>query len=147
MLGYEASRDLEETTVQGVRIGINQSLHASLPPDHLMRFIAIADQYFQRFSGQAQDWIHAYTARGIRHDRRPSDSVPVCSPLTPSCTTDHGYSDAPVYHLGLYREKVSLQPVECQSRRARVCVTVDSNFRLQIIQSYRRNPQLIWSFY
>lgn len=115
MLGYEASRDLEETTVQGVRIGINQSLHASLPPDHLMRFIAIADQYFQRFSGQAQDWIHAYTARGIRHDRRPSDSVPVCSPLTPPCTPDHSYSDAPVYHLGLYREKVSLQPVECQS--------------------------------
>ena len=26
-----------------------------------------------------------------------------------------GYSDAPVYHLGIYREKVSLQPVECQS--------------------------------
>jgi hypothetical protein len=25
------------------------------------------------------------------------------------------YSDAPVYHLGIYREKVSLQPVECQS--------------------------------
>ncbi len=24
-------------------------------------------------------------------------------------------SDAPVYHLGIYREKVSLQPVECQS--------------------------------
>lgn len=25
-------------------------------------------------------------------------------------------SDAPVYHLGLYREKVTLQPVECKSK-------------------------------
>lgn len=26
-------------------------------------------------------------------------------------------SDAPVYHLGIYREKVTLAPVECKSRR------------------------------
>ena len=26
------------------------------------------------------------------------------------------FTDAKVYHLGLFREKVSLQPVECESR-------------------------------
>lgn len=33
MVGYEASRDLEEISVQGVRIGItNLSLHATFSP-------------------------------------------------------------------------------------------------------------------
>ena len=35
MLGYEASRDLEETSVQGVRI--QSLLHATFPPDGLVR--------------------------------------------------------------------------------------------------------------
>jgi hypothetical protein len=39
MLGYEASRDLEEISVQGVRIGINHQslLHVTFPPDGLLR--------------------------------------------------------------------------------------------------------------
>ena len=65
MLGYEASRDLEETAVQGVRIGISQSLHASLPPDWTTE---IAYQHLRGFGGQAEGWIHAHTARRIRHD-------------------------------------------------------------------------------
>jgi uracil phosphoribosyltransferase len=34
MLGYEASRDLEEISVQGVRFGT--LLHATFPPDGLL---------------------------------------------------------------------------------------------------------------
>ncbi|KAI0282336.1 UDP-N-acetylglucosamine 1-carboxyvinyltransferase [Russula aff. rugulosa BPL654] len=63
MVGYEASRDLEEISVQGA-------------------------------------WIHAHITRGLG--------------MTDGLLTL--FPDAPVYHLGIYREKVSLQPVEYYSK-------------------------------
>jgi hypothetical protein len=121
MLGYEATRDLEEISVQGVRIGIHLFTCGFPPPDEtILCCTAIANQHFHGFGGQAPGRTHAHTARWIGHDRGPSDSVPVCLRPTPPSSefcslTCVDFSDAPVYHLGIYREKVSLQPVECQS--------------------------------
>ncbi|KAI0291703.1 armadillo beta-catenin plakoglobin [Russula brevipes] len=78
MLGYEASRDLEETTVHG---------HSPISP----------------FTGTVVKPRVGLTPI-LRAGLGMTDALLTLFP------------DAPVYHLGIYREKVSLQPVEYYSK-------------------------------
>ena len=79
MLGYEASRDIEETPFQGVR--------TSVPADRQLTSegtVAIAYRHIHWFGRQAESWTYSDTACRTWHDRRPSELVPVR--LLPSAT-------------------------------------------------------------
>lgn len=69
--------------------------------------------------GEAAHRAHARAARRARHDRRPAHALPVRVPVIfaahPTADLQNPCSTASVYHLGIFREKVTLQPVECTS--------------------------------
>ena len=145
MLGYEASRGLEEIIVHGVSAGII-NLARGLGPSSdrpqqspISPFTGSVVKHRVGFTpilraglGMTDALLTLFpcVCVSFAHPCRPRD-------LLPDFLCEH--SDAPVYHLGIYREKVSLQPVECQSiinhgsLRRRL-------FSIQIIQSYRRRP-------
>lgn len=72
MLGYEASRDLEETPFQGVRTSV--PAYRQLTSDGT---VAIAYRHIHWFGCQAESWTHSHTARRTWYDRRTSEPVPV----------------------------------------------------------------------
>ncbi|KAI0265154.1 armadillo/beta-catenin/plakoglobin [Gloeopeniophorella convolvens] len=78
LLGYEASRDLEEIAVQG------------------------------------QSPISAFTGKAVKPRIGFTPVLRAGLGMTDALLTL--FPEAPVYHLGLYREKVSLQPVEYYSK-------------------------------
>lgn len=78
MLGYEASRGLEEINVQG------------------------------------QSPISPFTGSVVKHRVGLTPILRAGLGMTDALLTL--FPDAPVYHLGIYREKVSLQPVEYYSK-------------------------------
>nr|GAT54016.1 uracil phosphoribosyltransferase [Mycena chlorophos] len=94
--------------------------------------IANPDSALHRHIHQAPDWAHADSACGTGHDgcsgaqnRSPPDdpshmdySFPYSrsSSVSTSASSIDTCSEAPIYHLGLFREKVTLQPVEYYSK-------------------------------